>query len=483
VSELTGKTTKAFGVLLLLLAVPHLSQSPWMQRARIGHLPWESELQAETEVKAAPTPIATGEAKIQESENRATVNNSLSETKSEPLDPTVLAQAAGSLSVEQPQALDVFYTQLAETIRAKEPHLTRILHYGDSVITSDYISGTMRRLFQARFGDGGHGFILAANGWEWYFHNDVNHFASQGWSKSSITGPLTKDSLYGLGGVVFRGSPGATATFGPASSGDYGRKVSKYDVYYLSDPQGGEFEVKLGKGEPEVVSTKADVVASKVATYAVPDGETKLTVRALGKGSVRVFGATLERDVAGVTYDALGALGSRAKMWSAINGEHWRDQLALRKPSLIVLQFGTNESEDGFVNQADYEKTVSELIDKVKLAAPSSAILVAAPLDRAERGPGGALKSAKALTRLVGFQERVAKEKGVAFWNTWKAMGGEGTMGRWLNAKPQLCSGDLTHPTPKGAEVIGTLFFRALVSGYEAWASRTPGAPPLPPEK
>ncbi|TAH00032.1 MAG: hypothetical protein EAZ17_06745, partial [Sphingobacteriales bacterium] len=74
-------------------------------------------------------------------------------------------------------------------------------------------------------------------------------------------------------------------------------------------------------------------------------------------------------------------------------------------------------------------------------------------------GAGGAMRSSKALTRLVTFQESIANETGIAFWNTWKAMGGEGSMARWLNSKPQLCSGDLTHPTPKGAELIGNLFF------------------------
>ena len=36
---------------------------------------------------------------------------------------------------------DAFYAQLSRTIR-KEPHaVTRILHYGDSLIAADYLSG------------------------------------------------------------------------------------------------------------------------------------------------------------------------------------------------------------------------------------------------------------------------------------------------------------------------------------------------------
>lgn len=479
-----GKTVAAFGILLVLVAVPHLSDR--LARFRIGHLPWEKELE-EAERRPAATPPAAvptvGETQLSASENKGSVNNALPSTKSDELDPEVLAKNLGSVAVDQPQALDAFYTSLAKTLKQDEKHVTRILHYGDSVITSDYVSGTMRRKMQARFGDAGHGFILLANGWDWYFHNDVSHGASSGWTANRISGPLAKDGIYGLGGVVFHGTLGASAFFGTAQSGDYGRKASRFDVYYMEQPNGGDVEVKVAGKEPETFSTRGETAVSKVHAVEVPDGEAKLTVRAMGKGDVRLFGVALERDAAGVTYDALGALGARAKMWEPMNQDHWEEQFALRKPALIVLQFGTNESEDGFVNQADYEKTVGAFVDKVKAAAGRDAsVLVASPLDRAEKSAAGTMRSSKALVRLVGFQERVAKDKGVAFWNTWKAMGGEGAMGRWLNMKPQLCSGDLTHPTPAGAEVIGDLFYKALVSGYEAWASKHPGSPPLPPE-
>jgi lysophospholipase L1-like esterase len=68
----------------------------------------------------------------------------------------------------------------------------------------------------------------------------------------------------------------------------------------------------------------------------------------------------------------------------------------------------------------------------------------------------------------------------MAFWNTFEAMGGEGSMGRWVKATPQLGAWDYTHPTPLGAEAIADLFFKALTSGYVAYASRTEGAPKMP---
>ena len=47
--------------------------------------------------------------------------------------------------------------------------------YGDSNLTADYLTGRLRRQLQARFGDGGHGYVALSRPWEWYSHNDVHH--------------------------------------------------------------------------------------------------------------------------------------------------------------------------------------------------------------------------------------------------------------------------------------------------------------------
>jgi lysophospholipase L1-like esterase len=81
------------------------------------------------------------------------------------------------------------------------------------------------------------------------------------------------------------------------------------------------------------------------------------------------------------------------------------------------------------------------------------------------------------LRSLIEGQRKAAKASGAAFWDTFRAMGGEGSMARWVKATPQLGSWDLTHPTPTGAEVIGDLFVKSLTSGFEAYKSRAPHSP------
>jgi hypothetical protein len=61
---------------------------------------------------------------------------------------------------------------------------------------------------------------------------------------------------------------------------------------------------------------------------------------------------------------------------------------------------------------------------------------------------------------------------GCAFFDTFDAMGGPGTMGRWYKAQPRLVSGDFIHPFPAGAAKVGGLVDEALLAGYRHGEAR-----------
>jgi lysophospholipase L1-like esterase len=175
-----------------------------------------------------------------------------------------------------------------------------------------------------------------------------------------------------------------------------------------------------------------------------------------------------------VVYDALGANGGRGSYLANMNPDHWKQQFDLRDPALIILQYGTNESEAGMADREAYEKTQRALLEKVKAAAPNASVLVLAPLDRAQK-VDSELRTMSVIKKLVDAQRKVAGEAGVAFWNTFEAMGGEGSMATWV--KKGLAGSDLTHPSPKGGEVLGDLLYQAITSGYEAWSKGTRPGP------
>jgi len=109
-----------------------------------------------------------------------------------------------------------------------------------------------------------------------------------------------------------------------------------------------------------------------------------------------------------------------------------------------------------------------QVIARLREALPHASILLMGPMDRGVMTANGDIETPAALESLIAVQKKVAAETGCAFFNTFQAMGGAGTMGRWYNAQPRLVSADFMHPMPAGAAKVGALFADALVAGYQA---------------
>jgi lysophospholipase L1-like esterase len=364
------------------------------------------------------------------------------------------------------KALDGFFGALSRTAAKLPGAVTRIAHFGDSIVVSDYVSSTLRRKLQGAFGDAGHGFVLMANAWPAYFHADVSRYATAGFSVSRIVGPYAPDGLYGLGGVSFTAPPNVLSRVGTAESGDFGRKVASFTLFYLEQPGGGSLTLSVDDGPPSELSTSGPSVASKTHRLEVADGPHQLTVLTK-RGTSRLFGVVLERDTPGVVLDALGVQGARIRFMDKQDDQHWADQLRLRGPQLLIYQFGANESADGFLYaMSDYHRTMREVLEQGKRALPESSCLVIGAMDRAAK-VGDEIVSLRVMPDLLKNQQQAALEAGCAFFDTYTAMGGARSMPRWV--KKGLGQADLTHPTSVGAEIIGTWIYRALMSSFQTY--------------
>ena len=98
--------------------------------------------------------------------------------------------------------------------------------------------------------------------------------------------------------------------------------------------------------------------------------------------------------------------------------------------------------------------------------------MIMSPMDRGTRDESGEIVTVPALHRLINIQQRVAAEKQCAFFNTFQAMGGPGTMGRWYQAEPRMVGADFIHPMPAGARTIGNLLYKSLIKGYNGYKLR-----------
>ncbi len=369
------------------------------------------------------------------------------------------------LAIEDPQgAMARFYKALDKVAAEDFGAKARVLHYGDSLIAGDYVTQTVRRLLQKKFGDGGHGFVFAGMPSRWYHRDNLRLRASKKWKIHRLTKPTIRDGAYGLGGATFRThKAGQWVKFTPVGK-ELGSTVGQMQVFYLGQPGGGKFELEVD-GRGVTVDTKTPDKASRKAEITVNDAPHTLQIRTKGGGEVRLFGAVLETDRPGVVYDSLGLEGTRAKLLKRMDPPHWHDQIRLRQPDLLILHYGTNESQWANLSARRYRADLAQTVGHLRQALPGVSCLLVGPLDRAH-SVKGKLKTRPVVKRIVGVQRRVAYDQGCAFWNTWRAMGGEGSMARWYKHRPQLAAGDLTHPTRLGADRIGAMLFTALYEGY-----------------
>jgi lysophospholipase L1-like esterase len=374
------------------------------------------------------------------------------------------------LLIQDPaHALESFYKALARTEAKEKGAVTRITHYGDSPITNDGITGTVRLHLQQQFGDAGHGFILVDKPWEWYGHQGITFQSGGGWTNGSLMNPQSRDGLLGLGGVSSQAvGAGTYSRYGPAREGGIGKNFSKMDVYYLVQTGGGEFTVTINGSEGRTVSTDGDHQHSGFFEIrAAHEGPNSFELKTTS-GPVRLFGVVLENDGPGVVYDSLGVNGAFAGLLAtALNEQHWTEQLQHRQPDLLILNYGTNESEYASDDQMErYARELKQVVTRIRTALPATSILIVSPMDRGKRLPGGRIGTLPSIPRIVEMQHQVAVDTQCAFFNTYRAMGGDGTMARWHEGRKHLVGGDLTHPTADGAQAIGTLIYMALMDSY-----------------
>lgn len=354
-----------------------------------------------------------------------------------------------------------FYESMRRT-ELKEPGaVTRIVHYGDSPTTADLITSDTRTLLQKHFGDGGHGFCLIARPWAWYAHDGIS-MRSGGWEIEVPTQTnRAKDGYYGLGGASFRGGPGSWAYFSTRRGGHTAVEIA-------FEFQAGGGNVVLYADDQPVGQAETGAEASGPGWASIPVAPTarqfRLTVYG---GPVRVFGVRFVKPGPGIEYDSLGLNGAYISVLGRMfNEAHWAAQLRHLKPDLVIVNYGTNESAYASYVDRYYAKELREVVRRVRAAVPESSLLLMSPMDRGVRQTGGEIGTMPAIPRLVAIQQQVADEFGAAFFNTFQAMGGPGTMGRWYEAEPRLVGGDFIHPMPKGAKIVGNLLYQALFDGY-----------------
>ncbi len=383
------------------------------------------------------------------------------------------------------RGMDHFYRALTATKTGQT--IARAAHYGDSTIAADGISGTVRRRLQARFGNGGPGYLSAGMDPRWNSRPDVTVGRHGEWTTVSLL-LGGGGGRYGYGGIVATAAPESYVTFTPAVDASGARpRLSRFEVWSQRGPGFGSWWASAdGKG---VFSGSAlgEGTSDDYRVADVADGYGKVAVGATA-GAVPFYGVVMETAGPGVVWDALGVVGVGTKSFTQYNKKHLAAQITARKSDLIVVMLGGNELGYPVLSQGNgsgYAPYFTGAIRMIRAGAPSSSCLVVTPLDQGTR-EGAKPGTKPALLTAVKTQRALAAAEGCAFWDAFAAMGGPGAIVRWSGTRPPLAWSDLLHLSAAGQDIIGQMLADAIEGGFDAWsvgggAARAVPTPPGPP--
>ncbi|MEM1034503.1 MAG: GDSL-type esterase/lipase family protein, partial [Myxococcota bacterium] len=452
------------GTLLLLVAVPYAVPSlSWLRVLTDPGDDGSNVVEAAPEAAGGPMPeSAVGEASLPgatfDQQARARELEAGADERRGPIAqgrpearvPDAVTEDEPPRSIANPDALARFFDQLMAVERKDPGAQAHILYYGDSIVASDFVSGKLRRLMQTRFGDAGHGYAIIANAWPGWFHIDVARQAAPAWKVSTCVGPYAEDGLYGLGCASFTSRhEGVWTEFGTTTlETPWGKHVSKFEIEYLQQPGGGAFDI-LVDGQPRG-RLETEGADKQVAWHVVdvPDGPHTMKLVSVDDRPARVYGIRMLRDTVGVTLSAMGVTGARARFLDKQDDAHWGRVLGRTQADLVCLAFGSNEITDGNMYPMEkYRATLEAVMEQVEAALPEASFMLVGPPDMASK------KASQGYSRPMTYfiakeQKALAKKRGWAFWDQFRAMGGGGSMHSWI--KQGLGNTDMFHPTGKG---------------------------------
>ncbi len=375
--------------------------------------------------------------------------------------------------IEDPRngpALAHFHQALRDLRAGRDPDgKVRMLVYGGSHTQADVYPGYFRAYFQARFGDGGTGYVSMVKVNRWYHYADWSIEETKGWkSEHAQRRSARKDGYYGLLGASGATSSKRDRTKVLPRHADALALASQYELFFLEQPEGGTLSLWADGKRLAKIDTSAERYGAGFYRFSLPvEAAHEIEVRAVGDGEVRLHGVTMERDRPGVVVDTLGISGTRAANMLAWDQAMWTEAIEHRAPDLYTLFYGTNEATDEHQPMADYKANMREVLSRLHQAAPDASCLLIGPGDFPREVEDGVWVPRPRLGEILEAQRDIAYEMGCGFWDTRAFMGGLNSMHTWATARPQMASKDHIHFSRRGYVRLGMAVADAMMAGFD----------------
>ncbi len=334
----------------------------------------------------------------------------------------------------------------------------RIAHFGDSGIEGDLISADIREELQKKFGGKGVGWLSMTRK-DITFRISTKQTFSNTWQMYSIYTNNPHGYSFGISGEIFIPLGACWSQFQATRfySHSYPYKLAR--IFY-SDAKGGSIEYKFGNRTKGTIPLKRGTGIQE-AVVKSNRAVKKFKVSVPANAKAYFYGVSLENGN-GVYLDNFPLRGNSGVDIKEIPVKTLKDFGKYLKYKLIILEFGLNALPIIKRNYNWYVREMVTVINHLKEAFPSAAILMIGAQDKSIR-KSGKFVTDPTIFKLLKAQLEIVKKTNIAFWNLFEAMGGINSMHKWVTNNPPLASQDHIHFNLQGGKKVAQLFVRSLL--------------------
>ena len=358
-----------------------------------------------------------------------------------------------------------FYRALDEL--AANPRLVRIAYFGDSFIEADILTADLRAMLQERYGGCGVGFVTITSMTSGY-RPTVRH-SFNGWQSHSIMDSVFFDrSKQGISGHYFIPNPGAYVEL--RGQKNYASRLDTCEhasiFFYNKDSLHLSARVNKGESHNYLLSPSGGLQEVRV------DGRIGSIRWTVDRADSTLFYGLAMDGKQGIILDNFSLRGSSGLSLRGIPQQMLKQFNRQRPYDLIILEYGLNVATERGRNYDNYQKGLLAAIGHLKTCFPQAGILLLSVGDRDYKNENGDLRTMPGVKNLIRYQQNIAAESGIAFWNMFEAMGGEGSMAKLVHAKPSMANYDYTHINFRGGKHLAGLLYETLMYGKEQYDRR-----------
>lgn len=356
-----------------------------------------------------------------------------------------------------------FFNEVFASFDNAKKESVYIMHYGDSQIEGDRITGYLRNKLHEKFGGSGPGLVPAIQLIPSASIQQICSDTLQSFFASGMMGRRASHNRYGaLAQVVNTYNNTDTVNFAFTSRNSRNFR----HITLFAGQIDSSLNATLQTNSAHIGSRKIEKCNStQSVSWSLNQPLQSLNINICG--IAEIYGFAIDGG-SGVSICNVPLRGSDGTFFSRMNVNGLSTMLNKLNTRLIILEFGGNAlpeiKDTADVNR--FEKAFAQQIKFMTNICPKAKIMVIGPADMSVK-VNGELQTHPMLKQTIAAMQKAAVNNNAAFWNMYEVMGGYNSMIAWVDNKPAWAATDYIHFTVKGANRIAEILWESMMKYYE----------------